>query len=152
MHQFQKLLLENKQIITYFEDIGIDDKAFAAAQFWGTKGFFSSYRTEIRDFMKPDDLNNWLNIFSDLSGIRTKNVAQTNGLVSVSDFIAILFEIGLKNNLCKADVPYEVSLTATGLGPDEWLYNSREHSLPVIRGEACLALYILFFQLLDNRD
>ncbi len=152
IHRLQKLLLENKQIITYFEDIGIDDKAFAAAQFWGTKGFFSSYRTEIRELLKSDDLNNWLNIFSVLSGIRTKNVVQTNGLVSLSDFIAILFEIGLNNNLCKADMPKEESFAATGLGPDEWMYNSREHSLHVIRGEACLALYILFFQLLDNRD
>lgn len=145
----QKILLENKQILTYFEDVATEDKAFEAIQFWGTKGFFDSYYANINDLLKSDELNHWLNIFTVQSGIQAKNVAQTNGPVSVSDFIAILSEIAVNNNLWKADMPHVTSLIEAGLGPDKWMYSLREHSLPVIRGEACLALYYLFFRILD---
>jgi hypothetical protein len=38
INQLQKLLIDNQQIITFFKDIGINDKAFKAFQFWGQKG------------------------------------------------------------------------------------------------------------------
>jgi hypothetical protein len=150
IHYLQKLLLENRQIITFFEDIETDDKAFEAVQFWGTKGFFASYHTQVDDLLESGDLNDWLNIFSILSGSRVEYVTRNGSLVSVSEFIAILYEIGKNNNLLKADVPFETSLLENSLGPDKWMYNTRENTLPVLRGEACLALYLLFFKLLEK--
>ena len=38
----QKLLLEHGQVLIYFHDLDISDKAFQAIQFWGTKGFFQA--------------------------------------------------------------------------------------------------------------
>ena len=49
----QKLLIENGQILTYFEDIDADDKAFNAAQFWGTKGFFRTYWPISENHLQP---------------------------------------------------------------------------------------------------
>jgi hypothetical protein len=40
----QQTLLRHGQVLTYFDDLDRDDPAFAALQYFGTKGFFTDYR------------------------------------------------------------------------------------------------------------
>ncbi len=142
----QKLLIDNHQVITYFDDIEIDDKAFKAVQFWGTKGFFDSYHAGTKEFLNAEDLTLWLKIFHDLCGTQDPDrVDEETDEISISLFSEIIYNIGKEYGLWNSDMPYESFFNQSDLRPSEWLYNSREHSLPVLRGEACLALYNTFF-------
>lgn len=137
----QRKLIENGQILTYFSDLARDDKAFKAAQFWGTKGFFNSYEARLREALAPEDLGRWIERFKSLSGLTAvKGLSDRSGKITISDFNAILQSVedaqkGKKNSAAHP--------SAHGYG---WLYEERDSSSPVLRGEVCLALYRAFFQ------
>jgi len=46
VERVQRILLEQKQIVTYFKDIDPTDAAHAAVQYFGTLGFFPRYEAE----------------------------------------------------------------------------------------------------------
>lgn len=149
----QKVLIENRQIISYFDDLEKDDQAFEAIQFWGSKGFFDSYRTDSREFLSSKDFDVWVNIFSALSGIQTEKLVNTyDHQVSLSDFMALLYTIGKKINLWKGAEQDETQLDEADLSPDKWMYNPRAYTLPVQRGEACLAFYLLILKINEEKD
>lgn len=147
VHDLQKLLIDNQQVITYFDDVSINDSAFKALQFWGTKGFFNSYNAEVRKPLKANELKLWLKIFSVLSDADNKYIPDENSEeVSIFSFSKTIYNYGIDTGLWDAYLSFDSFITGSDAGPGKWLYNSREYSLPVLRGEACLALYILFFR------
>ncbi|MFC5411775.1 FAD-dependent oxidoreductase [Larkinella bovis] len=124
----QKNLIQQKQLITYFDDIDTNDKAFEAAQFWGTKGFFTSYKACLHEPLSAADFKNWLNIVATL--VKNKSVdtsAAGQETVSLAAFQKIIAPLKTDNKA--------VSIPA-------WMYQDRDSSQPVLRGEACLALYL----------
>ncbi len=150
INYLQKLLIDNHQIITYFTDVEVGDKAFKAVQFWGTKGFFDSYHARPNQYLDTDDLNLWLKIFNDLSGNNTDPLDENMKEVSISDFSKIIYRIEKEYGQTDPDFTYEYYPANSVIRPDEWLYHPREYSMPVLRGEACLALYNLFFVFQKN--
>src|SRR5690554_3689787 len=108
IHQLQLRLIDHHQILTYFDDLDRGDKAFSAVQFWGTKGFFTSYQAATREALSPDDLRSWLGIFSELMD---SDFGKADGEepLRISTFLEILNPTGFN------------------LPADEWLYHDREH-------------------------
>lgn len=132
----QRELIGRGQILTYFNDLERDDKAFQAAQFWGTKGFFDSYDARVREPLTQADLKSWIGKFRSLAGLPASNLPGSGtGSVSIADFAAIV------QSLAESQASVAQSEDAIA-----WLYETRPDSSPVLRGEACLALYELFFQ------
>ncbi|GJM33607.1 MAG: hypothetical protein DHS20C18_26080 [Saprospiraceae bacterium] len=137
----QKLLLDNNQVLTYFDDLDADDKAFQAAQFWGTKGFFKTYKAELREPLNANVLNQWMALFHQELETDEERPTIENGPVSISDFSQLVFQLRKK---------YNIEDTAE-LAPSDWLYHSREDNLPVLRGEACQAFFLLYFKKMEER-
>ena len=152
INHLQKLLIKNQQIITYFRDIEKNDKAFQAVQFWGTKGFFNSYYAKTVDPLNTEDLTLWIKKFNELFNVhKNEGLKEEKETVSISTFSNLIHQLGTDYDLWNSGDSYESSLNQFELGPDKWLYNSREHSSPVLRGEACLALYNLFFAIYNHQ-
>lgn len=133
---FQKKLLENEQVLTFFEDLEPKDKAFQAAQFWGTKGFFKTYRANLQEAISKVDLRTWLEIFARelaIGRIDTETDAET---ITHQHFTGWLEKLGK-----------EIGLDTT---PIDWKYHSGQPEQTLKRGEACLAFYELYFVQLNN--
>jgi len=148
INQLQKVLIDNDQILTYFEDIDKNDKAFHTVQFWGTKGFFDSYFARTKDPITPTDLKRWIGKLENLLELKT-TTPPLNGkdMVTVSMFIDVISKLALNSGLIKPDDDPEKSLVQYGLSTSSWLYNPDNFSLPLLRGEACIAFYNLFVAL-----
>lgn len=146
IHILQKLLLEDHQLLTYFHDLDPADKAFQAAQFWGTKGFFHTYYAHLRKPMTANELKRWLEVFrvqqQEHYRVMPPEIENGDQVLSISDFKQVL-------RWLVAD--YELqNIHGTNTMHDEfqgkdWLYDSRSDDLPLLRGEACLAFFHLYF-------
>jgi hypothetical protein len=64
-NQLQRALLAQGQVLTYFEDIDRSDPAFAAMQYFGTKGFFINYRADSKAPLDPVTAARWLALVLD---------------------------------------------------------------------------------------
>ncbi|MFW5781444.1 MAG: FAD-dependent oxidoreductase [Bacteroidota bacterium] len=146
VNNLQKILIENHQIITYFKDVKPGDKAFKAIQFWGTKGFFDSYYARPEEALFSDELIHWLKEFKTLiNNGRFEAWTQKNQVVSITFFWEQIQKLIQYSHLSLSG--QKDSFIPFDRMPVDWLYHSRDISLPVMRGEACLALYKLFFVL-----
>jgi hypothetical protein len=139
----QKCLIEDKQILCFFTDIGIDDQAFEAVQFWGTKGFFDSYQCRSREPIVVSDLHQWLAVFAHLCGFKAGIKSKFNGQgehVFIDDFSSLLRMIfkGAADNKKQL-----VNKFVNDSGVHDSLYADRASSSPLWRGEVCMALYKL---------
>ncbi len=146
INQLQEILLENRQIISYFEDMDRNDKAFKAIQFWGTKGIFSSYNAEPMKPIENSELNDFLQILhqlldSDLSFNRPDNFDN----VTIGDFANLLKSLVLSCKLSNSAENIADPFRKYKLDTTNWLYDQRELTTPVLRGEVCIAFYNLFF-------
>ncbi|CAG5004511.1 Thiamine thiazole synthase [Dyadobacter sp. CECT 9275] len=122
--ELQKQLLANGQILTYFEDLDLKDKAALAAQFWGSKGFFDSYLSDLHQPVTGVVLTRWAKLFQETAGTNRASSTYSGETVSIADFL-------------KSDV---------SLGHDtSWLYDNRSTDSPVLRGEICQAFYTSIF-------
>lgn len=134
----QRKLIDNGQILTYFKDLPRDDKAFKAVQFWGTKGFFTSYYAKPNEPLSHESLDLWISRFNEISPVRLSSLTErTNSAVSISTLATLLRSLETEGGKSE---------------PEAWLYSSRDHSLPILRGETCLAFYTLFFEVIDQSD
>jgi len=143
--QLQQNLIKNRQILTYFEDLDRTDKAFDAVQFWGTKGFFDTYFAGTKEEIAPSVLSSWLEIFHELTDLPpfNSNVTRMEGKsVRISSFSETLNRLG-KDLKFKASGEKSQSLNKSGMDPSIWLYSPRNYNSPLLRGEACVALYNL---------
>jgi hypothetical protein len=130
----QRLLIEQGQVLTYFDDLDPTDKGHKATQFWGTKGFFENYRAAYRESLTGTDMTKWLTIAGAELGVDVE-VPANSGAISVNDLVLELEKLNAS------------SVIATELS---WLYSDRDRKSPVFRGEACMALFELFFESFDE--
>ncbi|EPR65555.1 FAD-dependent oxidoreductase [Cyclobacterium qasimii] len=132
--QLQNILIENRQILTYFKDLDRADKAFDAVQFWGTKGFFDSYSARPQEDLSTEDYKLWLSIFKELTDttgiISETNLKTTGHTVKITAINEIIQTLNMADE--------------AGLKPDSWLYEKRDTNSFVLRGEASMALYQLY--------
>ncbi|MEI9808028.1 MAG: FAD-dependent oxidoreductase [Bacteroidota bacterium] len=131
----QQKLLEYKQILTYFDDLTIDDKAFKAIQFLGTKGFFDTYKANAKESLSTEAWQNWNRLISGLKGLK--------GIVSpvpVSPHVSIKqFKDAIAGQISKEQQQF--------FNDEKQLYTARDNSGNILRGEACMIYYDLYFSL-----
>jgi hypothetical protein len=128
MHALQKQLVENGQILTYFDDLAPTDKAHPAAQFWGTKGFFTSYTSALTEPISSDTLTDWLAIFVKTLQLDAVFRIDKTAQVKRIDFIGQLKKL-------LPSIPDETA----------WTYENSTSDQAVTRGEVCLALFLSAF-------
>jgi hypothetical protein len=58
-NRLQRALLERGQVITYFRDIDRSDPAYAALQYFGTKGFFEAYEARSNEPVDRETALRW---------------------------------------------------------------------------------------------
>lgn len=150
VHQLQKILFDNHQIITYFEDVELNDKAFKATQFWGTKGFFDSYIARTKEPFDSDELMLWINKLNELLNIKPSTYTLNGtGIVTISMFVNLIQQIVTNCNFIMSVNDVENSPALFYLDPLKWLYSSRDYSSSLMRGEAYIAFFNLFFAIKD---
>ncbi len=122
--ELQTTLVENGQILTYFDDLDPDDKAHRAAQFWGTRGFFNSYKAGLREPLSVAELKRWAAIFTDITKLPLTIPDPGTDHITRGEFREILKNWG--ENL-----------------PDDivWSYEPGTDNDPLLKGEACAALF-----------
>lgn len=150
IHLLQKHLLDNDQVITYFEDMTGNDKAFKAIQFWGARGFFDSYRAESHNVLVYSVFKNWLGIFKNSLNIKdtlAEGLYNESKEVSLADFSSVIYGVALKNGIIGSDMTMDFFLYRSEYCLDNWIYCKKDLSSAVLRGEVCLALYNLFFKI-----
>jgi len=57
--RLQRILLGQGQVITYFKDIDHQDPAYAAMQYYGTKGWFKDYYARSRETLTAAEAADW---------------------------------------------------------------------------------------------
>ncbi|MBL8229209.1 MAG: FAD-dependent oxidoreductase [Bryobacterales bacterium] len=62
MDQLQREILRRGQVITYFKDIDQKDPAYAALQYFGTKGFFPDYFARSHEVLDLETASKWWRI------------------------------------------------------------------------------------------
>ncbi len=141
VNDLQRLLLERNQILTYFNDLDVDDKAFKAAQFWGTKGFFKTYEANLHAPATTLDLDSWLEIFKSEMEDRYKDtfeeIPTINESMDISGFILSMQGLNVKRGLLESHLI-------------DWLYELRPIDSPLLRGEVCMAFFNLYFGTVDE--
>lgn len=68
IQRLQRILVGQGQVLTYFEDIDPEDPAFAAMQYFGTKGFFTDYQARSGEAVTRAEAVHWLRLALDLGG------------------------------------------------------------------------------------
>lgn len=126
VNTLQKQLVANGQILTYFDDLDPDDQAHQAAQFWGSKGFFPSYKADLHQPITGSELSRWLTIYANLAGISLSFDPVGNTSTSRSD---------LRKTLSPASPPPET----------HWVYEASSPDAPLQRGEVCRVLFQMLF-------
>lgn len=122
--ELQKRLLENNQILTYFDDLDPQDKAHKAAQYWGTKGFFDSYKADLHQPISGELANKWLRIFAKTIGSESIATVPNTDQVNKDAFIESL------------------KLLVDTVPPEENWIDDRNPGKPYLtKGEVCNALY-----------
>ena len=79
----QRMLLGQGQVITYFKDIDRADPAYAALQYFGSKGFFPDYYARSREPLERTQAAEWLKI-AELTEAEAARVYRELGLHSGS--------------------------------------------------------------------
>jgi hypothetical protein len=64
--QIQRMLLQQQQVLTYFKDIDQSDPAYAALQYFGTKGFFRDYWAKSKEPLDRKTAEDWVRIAREL--------------------------------------------------------------------------------------
>jgi len=128
----QKFLLGQDQILTYFEDVEQDDPYFEAIQFWGTRGFFATYRAESKMLLSMADFLSWTSKFYDFLGANSRpqlKELKKNDSISFANFKLWLSDMAqLHGHEINLD---SIHLSEEGSGTSNF----------VSRGQACHSLY-----------
>lgn len=139
VHLLQKVLLENGQVLTLFDDFDPADKAHRAAQFWGARGFFPTYTAALREPLQEESLERWLDIFLAETGMRPGSRIWEGGSLTHDSFARMIREL-------------EEKAGAPRMDHFDWKYNPGNPDAPVLRGEACMAFFQLFFHLMEGPE
>lgn len=134
MDLLQQKLLEYNQVLTYMDDLPVDDKAYRAVQFWGTKGFFDGYKANVQEPLAVETWHDWHQKFCKLLGIKeNEGPVISSPTVSIKQFKDVIGGVGKEHG--------------KPAGVDNFLYAGRENSDAIKRGEACMVYYDLYFRL-----
>jgi len=68
-HELQRILLRQKQVLTYFNDLDLDDPAFEAMQFLGARGYFPDYSSRPRDKLSLGEAAHWMGLALKAGGV-----------------------------------------------------------------------------------
>lgn len=74
-NRLQRLLLGQGAVLTFFKDIDRDHSAYAALQYYGTKGFFPDYWARADEPLERATAARWLNVRLEGEGILTRSEA-----------------------------------------------------------------------------
>lgn len=134
----QQKLLEYNQILTYFDDVPIGDKAFVAIQYWGTKGFFDSYSARPMEKLTVNECENWIRLY-DASHERPvgADFHLTDGYVDTEELDRMFLSAAGRTG------------KALSFGKKDWLYDRENAEGTVRRGEACMAFYLHYLSTLQ---
>ncbi len=66
--ELQRILLSQRQVLTYFKDVPKDHPQFEALHYLGTKGFFDNYNARPDDPFKYDESGAWARRVIELAG------------------------------------------------------------------------------------
>ena len=138
----QKVLLESGQVLTLFDDLDTGDKAYHAAQFWGTRGFFPTYMAALRQPLQEEDLGCWLEIFLAETGRTAGSRVLEWGDLTYAGFGRMIRSLAEETGIADS----------TKMTSPDWKYGPGNPDTPVLRGEACMALFQLYFHLMEERN
>ena len=119
----QRELLRRDHVLTYFKDIDRSDPAFAAIQYFGTKGFFPDYYSHSREPVLRSTAEDW----AKLAGIQFK-LENRKPSSPQDDYLT----------------RQEISSLAEGMPDSAWTApgnKATQPSDPVLRGELCRIFY-----------
>lgn len=139
--KLQKQLMEQGQVISYFDDLEKNDAAREAIQYWACHGFFKQYQCRPRDECRVTEVRPWLEIF-----IQNVNESESDPLVFVSEKLEGGSETDQTLSIAAfLDVIALVKPEFMDrLNTDQsWLYNKKDFDEMIMRGEVCMALYRL---------
>lgn len=122
----QHQLLEFKQVLTYFEDVTVNNDAYRSVQFFGTKGFFNGYKAELQMPLTVAVWKDWDAKFNALINVKAAGVNATDGNVSINQF---------SNH-------YKPSIDVA-----KYINMNREGNTLITRGEACAFYYSRYLKL-----
>ena len=92
--RLQRELLRQGQVLTYFKDIDRADPAYAALQYFGTKGFFPDYYARSKEPLDRGTARAWLDLA--LAGRGEKpRLASGGGVVTGAEVKGALQQIGV---------------------------------------------------------
>jgi hypothetical protein len=143
VNRLQKQLLADGQILTYFYDMDLRDKAFKAVQFWGTKGFFDSYHARSHAPIMMTEFKAWLEIFTRELNIpgSEHGMEEGNMPMAIADFRNAINQIQAK---LSANIGKEQPFMLDNKD-SVCLYKQRDPGSPVQRGEVCMSFFNLYF-------
>lgn len=160
----QRMLLEQGQILTHFDDVPRDEEAYAAMQYLGTLGFFDSYEGRPRDPATRGDAARWLASIlettgGDISGAHTlanhgwPDIEHDDALRASLIALAVAGVVPMQAEAFRPHEPlgrveFDAWLTAAAQVLDrpkltEFAYRDASSGETVLRGEVCRALYSL---------
>ncbi|MCC5932334.1 MAG: FAD-dependent oxidoreductase [Cyclobacteriaceae bacterium] len=140
--KLQRLLLEQGQVIAYFDDLKKDDPAWEAIQYWACRGFFKQYHCRPKDLCLVSVAHRWLEIFdssihqipdsipSEEQAIETKIDNSSSEELGIAPFL---------DSIEKMSPEFRERL----IKDPSWLYEERGHDQMIMHGEVCMALYRL---------
>lgn len=127
IEQLQASLLGYNQILTYFEDISKEHRAFKAVQFWGTKGFFDRYQCMADEPLDYSTWQNWHKIAMKIFRLDDNPIEQAKGFVPAQHFKSFLSK-------------------QVGEGLAKYYGNTPDKGF-ISRGDACKLYYVAYFEL-----
>ncbi|MCB0616165.1 MAG: hypothetical protein KDC75_22760, partial [Phaeodactylibacter sp.] len=117
-------------------------KAYHAAQFWGTRGFFPTYMAALRQPLQEEDLGCWLEIFLAETGRTAGSRVLEWGDLTYAGFGRMIRSLAEETGIADS----------TKMTSPDWKYGPGNPDTPVLRGEACMALFQLYFHLMEERN
>jgi hypothetical protein len=91
--RMQRELVRGGQVLTYFTDIDHSDPAFAALQYYGTKGFFRDYLARSAEPLDQTTERKWLHLL--FPGRVDSATSLPNGILTGSELKRELEQFGL---------------------------------------------------------
>jgi len=115
-NRLQRLLLQRDHVITYFKDIDRKHAAYAALQYFGTRGFFPTYEAKPDEAVDRETARQWWKL-------STGKDAPAGGSGAVT----------------KAEIRRWLENSGHSVSGNAWTTSA--NASPVTRGELCRALY-----------
>ncbi|MEP7361633.1 MAG: FAD-dependent oxidoreductase [Acidobacteriota bacterium] len=162
-HELQRILLRQKQVLTYFTDLDLKDPAFEAMQFLGARGFFTSYESRPKETLSQAAAARWMGLALKAGGMDIQVNAgsspssmdlKTLAMLGIADRAADGRTLQADAPLSRADFKKWLAATGVVLGAWQrsgdvsgtealWKAEGLAANGELSRGEFCRAIYRL---------